>query len=1232
MRTRSQQQSPGNFVSLESTSRRTRSTRSASQTKTANTTDRTDPHPTEEEPSGPSTQPATRAKGQRVTKKKAAPATKKTVTKAASKKAPAKGTRKSTRKTAKATSEEPESHEDETPETTPENDENKENNATRNTESENTTAEQALAEKDDAQSESTHPQDPELPIPRAQDVLNSPYPPTPLSPVGTTGASWAEYIFGDISDIGSPLSERSRTPSLDEPLFADGEIDETLLEQIRGAGQRVRPTEDSAWEQPEAPSTFESLAVTKPTAAESTESVAVKERDEEISQQPEADSLSTSAVGSGGETVAVFDQVDDLAQHFAKWSFADVVPRPAAVCSPGLPNGPTRQPETVRPTRAPTGVPVSVAGDSSHHASQVAVSVAPVDSRGPSIFDEPPPPFELPYIGESARRQSQQTPNPFSLAHESPRSLLDEALLNWRRRARDRQGVLAPEALAEVRRPQFSPAAVREPAERSQILSVPVRLSTPALGSRPRVPVLLSPIPERSESEMSSGPSGSKVGAGKEVAAGASVSSAASQVPMVPREAFRCLDALDRPANEKLTHKIVNKKRARSELSDEETPAGGPETPIANKRRNLGAPGSTPFARRLPPLSRRLSSTSVPYSERLRRRRVENQGRIHRTVFRLPEYVEQERADRQAAETASQSPCPEPPLSNVETPAEPDQDQTVEDAPTEPTQETALPSTLPETPRRGWNIRGLLNSVPRSFSRLIPGLGRSPAQTAQTAQSEQSSPSSNSQPITQPASERINRTVDSEPEFVAAQAKFRPWKPRRRLTTEPPAKRHRDWSLFPPPMDKSLYLGDISTPLKDLPEPSSLQSSYLQSASQPSVADTRPDEQTTTVGTTTTATSESTAQIEGASSASHAQDTRGRETPQEASSKKQTKRKREPSPDVIPNPPGCSYGMDLDYFYYSSESEEESDPEVPGPSTAPQQAEGLAKTAVRSALRSDRPASKKVRFDASPEDTPSKLRTRARATDPYTGSHFIGMGNGSPSSSLDASSPTPTASTHAPTVQDEEEDLYAPSPIIDPRTRPGFIPNTQGTFQLDYDAFSDDSSESSGPSSPPSVSAPSPAPAAETRADESIQSPAPSPAPRPTPVVPPSTPAAAVDEEALAKARSRAEKYKPKTPSGLRTASRYSSPMTITPDARIESRSLEDLGDDEIAEDTKWLFENCPSGDITQLQWPARQSYQESLGISQTVIDVVAQVWKESEVDKAYDIFCQGFEEFKQQA
>ena len=65
---------------------------------------------------------------------------------------------------------------------------------------------------------------------------------------------------------------------------------------------------------------------------------------------------------------------------------------------------------------------------------------------------------------------------------------------------------------------------------------------------------------------------------------------------------------------------------------------------------------------------------------------------------------------------------------------------------------------------------------------------------------------------------------------------------------------------------------------------------------------------------------------------------------------------------MIPNPPGCSYGMHPDYFWYSSDDEDE----LPVESAKPKPA-------------------KRVRFDRSPEDAPSKVRVRAREQVRYSG-------------------------------------------------------------------------------------------------------------------------------------------------------------------------------------------------------------------------------------------------------
>lgn len=228
------------------------------------------------------------------------------------------------------------------------------------------------------------------------------------------------------------------------------------------------------------------------------------------------------------------------------------------------------------------------------------------------------------------------------------------------------------------------------------------------------VPTPLSPIPEELERVESDPPepSGSPGCLPR-------VSARDGPTPLVPRsmaapvgghsETLKCRK--QKKKQQELTPTPVNRKRPRAD-SDEEAH----ETPLA-KRRTLRPPVSTSLTRRLFPLSRRLSSTAVPYSERLRRRQAERQGRIHTTVFRLPELVAQTEADRRASETEPSSPCPPAPQSSFDFSETPGLSRTLE----EPS--TPEPRT-PETPS-GWNIRGLLSSVPRSFSRFIPRFGRS---------------------------------------------------------------------------------------------------------------------------------------------------------------------------------------------------------------------------------------------------------------------------------------------------------------------------------------------------------------------------------------------------------------------------------------------------------------------------------------------------------------------------
>ncbi|RAL07695.1 uncharacterized protein BO97DRAFT_355824 [Aspergillus homomorphus CBS 101889] len=627
-----------------------------------------------------------------------------------------------------------------------------------------------------------------------------------------------------------------------------------------------------------------------------------------------------------------------------------------------------------------------------------------------------------------------------------------------------------------------------------------------------------------------------------------------------------------------------DRKRRRS-TNEDDTDAdneGGPITPAANKRRNLGVPGNTPYSYATP-LPRRVTANITPFSERIRRRNAENQGRIYRTSLRISQYLAQEDADRQAFETPASGTDftftePFPSFEDNE----PHQEQK--------TQESAQEPTTPERPASRWGLSGLL-SVPRSLSRLLPTFGRSPERNETQVPAE-------------PATEPVNRTQPKAPVPSTSTASPTP------KSKEPVLERQRDlsFSLFPPPLDKSRYLDDLRKPN---PKPLQPLASAATSEAPESSADTsKPKdsaESTTEAGV-----------LKGSKVVSEESNT---------STPKQKKRKRAPSPDVIPNPPGCSYGMYEEYFVISDSDEDSDNEDEPArPQTEPKQQDPRGKSAVRSALRSERPATKKVRFDASPQDTPSKLRMKPRATDPYTGQHFVGMN--SPGESSNSSAPA----SPAPASQAEQPSVYP-----DPRSRPGFVPNRDGTFETPY---SDTSSEASDDDAPASGFVPNrdgtfETPYSDTSSEASDSE---DPAPGFQAPFPPSTPAK-VEDVALARVRSQAEKYKPKTPSGLRTASRYSSPLTIaTPDTipasvtRPESASEpEDFGDDQFARDAQWLYENCPTGDLSELVWPEAESYVD-MGFSAEAVRIANEIWDPSVVDHAYDnIWTPGLEAFRRE-
>ena len=235
------------------------------------------------------------------------------------------------------------------------------------------------------------------------------------------------------------------------------------------------------------------------------------------------------------------------------------------------------------------------------------------------------------------------------------------------------------------------------------------------------------------------------------------------------------------------------------------------------------------------------------------------------------------------------------------------------------------------------------------------------------------------------------------------------------------------YSLFPPPIDRSRFLGNL------------LDASKVGTSTESSSAADRLRSNTNQASESSNAIAQEPVKMPDSSL-------------RETKAGKTRKRKRSPSPDVIPNPPGVSYGMDMRYFSYSSSSESEDEPEERSQSARLSRGAIVAdKSPVHTDVRSENGPSKRVRFDAGPQNTPENIPNTPRlpcATDPYHGRQFIGIGNDSNANGSDSAPSSPAI----PTFEEISQ-------------RPGFVFNTEGTYGFDYDDYSgdSDSDESTSP-------------------------------------------------------------------------------------------------------------------------------------------------------------------------
>ena len=300
------------------------------------------------------------------------------------------------------------------------------------------------------------------------------------------------------------------------------------------------------------------------------------------------------------------------------------------------------------------------------------------------------------------------------------------------------------------------------------------------------------------------------------------------------------------------------------------------------------------------------------------------------------------------------------------------------------------------------------------------------------------------------------------------------------------------------------------------------------------------------------------------------------------------KRKRMPSPDTIPNPVGCSYGMDLDYFVFSSSDEEDEmmvTPTKPRPFKhrrlhGPDRQESVAQVDVGkaqphkggsftqktmnyvggnafnavTAIKSSNLHNKQSTSDESVRRTQQHVSPKTPIITNLTGTFRVP----SPSDSDSDPEDTPTAgSPEAISTELANKGKNTSYPTSASIKKP--LPKVDETSKTVSSASKEKSSRTqSSPSK--AVTLPSKtAPAAWTQP----------PPPRPNPPHAALPSVSSVDSEALARARKKALHYQPHKPSGLRASSRISSP-----------RILEDSNAAAIEGNKPSTNQNGTSGDI----------------------------------------------------
>ena len=351
------------------------------------------------------------------------------------------------------------------------------------------------------------------------------------------------------------------------------------------------------------------------------------------------------------------------------------------------------------------------------------------------------------------------------------------------------------------------------------------------------------------------------------------------------------------------------------------------------------------------------------------------------------------------------------------------------------------------------------------------------------------------------------------------------------------------------------------------------------------------------------------------------------------------KRKRQPSPDAIPNPPGVSYGMDLDYFGCSSSDEEEEQ-------TTP----------------TKQPLRKKCRTES--ESTPDTIVGDPHRARPYTGVYFADSsekyhgGNifGERASSADAASkaadakPAATGSTPNESAKAAAARAAVMGPVkegvkvteaelmargyLDNASRiqipgPPPKPNRTGTFTVPDPSDSDSDPEDTEPEiamsslSRQPVATSSAAPSQNNSSSTWTQPPPPAPNPSHA-ALPPGGSNKDHINDAIAKARANAMKHAPKKTSSLRQSSRLSSPKVVIDSMEKEpakatgvvSEEVQDAGERQV----QARIPSSLSVERAETPTPAASAYEEWQNLADPVVSRwVEKTWTAEDTKMAED-------------